>query len=376
MLRWGTSEKVRIGSNSEIIMQMESEDSQPVSYWPSVSDLFMTLFIVSLVFTGVLCYAFLPRSAKSTKVVFDAVGGVSMPKIFAPTNKIRRALGPLPNLPELQSGLPAADVVRGLSDTADAAEQHLRDLVPRSVADDLRNQLANVSKELAESKRQLAEARKTTQEGDLEIETLRKQIGELQKDDGPMVSIITKDTNEEYVFDSGSAVMSKAFSDGLKKKAEGRSQGEFEKLKSQIKSRNAGGKQAVDTLEIVGHTDGQPVNSSGNLDQKLPLFLTKRDRQLKGMIAGSNNDLGLMRALAIQVAWEEFVASQPEAERHQLREVKVRSYSAGQTIPPTDIALDDPKLLQQENEAARRIEVRLTKLGGQLPNRGAPPPGR
>jgi flagellar motor protein MotB len=343
----------------------------------------MTLFIVSLVFTGVLCYAFLPRSAKSTKVVFDAVGGVSMPKIFEPTNKIRRALGPLPNLPELQSGLPAADIVRGLSDTADAAEQHLRDLVPRRVADDLRSQLANVSKELEESKRQLAEARKTIQERDLEIETLRQQIvgltlkiGELQKDDGPMVSIITKDTNQEYVFDSGSAVMSKAFSDGLKKKGEGKSQGEFEKLKSQIMSRNAGGKQAVDTLEIVGHTDGQPVNSSGNLDQKLPLFLTKRDRQLKGMVAGSNNDLGLMRALAIQVAWEEFVASQPEAERHQLRQVSVRSYSAGQTIPPTDIALADPKLLQQENEAARRIEVRLTMLGGQLPNRGAPPPGR
>ena len=99
------------------IMQMESEDSQPISYWPSVSDLFMTLFIISLVFTGVLCYAFLPRSAKSTKVVVDAVGGVSMLKIIEPTNKIRRALGPLPSLPELRSDTAPPEVVGGLGFT-------------------------------------------------------------------------------------------------------------------------------------------------------------------------------------------------------------------------------------------------------------------
>jgi hypothetical protein len=366
-------------------MQMESQDTQPVSYWPSVSDLFMTLFIVSLVFTGVLCYAFLPRSAKSTKVVFDAVGGVSMPKIIEPTNKIRRALGPLPNLPELRSGLSAPEVVEGLSDTADAVEKHLHDLVPRSAADDLSIQLANALKELEANKLKLALALNTIKEKDRriedllqQIEDLRGKIGELQKDDGPMVSIISQKTNKEYVFKSGSAEMSTAFSSGLKKNGEERNRGEFEELKSQIIHRNAGGKQAVDTLEIVGHTDGQPVNSSGNLDQRLPHFLTNRDRQLKGMFAGSNNDLGLMRALAIQVAWEEFVASQPESEKHQLRQIKVRSYSAGQTIPPTDVALDDPKLLQQENEAARRIEVRLTKLGGEMSasSDGSPLPGR
>ena len=174
-----------------------------------------------------------------------------------------------------------------------------------------------------------------------------------------MVSIISQKTNKEYVFNSGSAEMSTAFSGGLKKQ-----KGEFDKLKQEIISRNAKGYQAVDTLEIVGHTDGQPVNSSGNLDQRLPLFLTNRDRQLKGMVAGSNNDLGLMRALAIQVAWEEFVVSQPESEKNQLRRINVRSYSAGQTIPPTgSLAFDDPKRLQEGNESARRIEVRLTKLG-------------
>ena len=193
-----------------------------------------------------------------------------------------------------------------------------------------------------------------------------------------MVSIISQKTNKEYVFKSGSAEMSTAFSSGLKKNGEEKNRGEFEELKGQIIHRNAGGKQAVDTLEIVGHTDGQPVNSSGNLDQRLPHFLTNRDRQLKGMVAGSNNDLGLMRALAIQVAWEEFVASQPESEQHQLRQIRVRSYSAGQTIPPTGIALADPKLLQEENEAARRIEVRLTKLGGEMSasSDGSPLSGR
>lgn len=358
-------------------MQMESQDSQPVSYWPSVSDLFMTLFIVSLVFTGVLCYAFLPRSAKSTTVVIEAVGGLSMPKILDPTNKIRRALGPLPDLPEFQSSDPK-QIVDGLSATADAAELHLRDLVPQSVADDLRRQLSNANHELAKCKRELTAALEEIERLRRRNSDLEKQNSELKKDDGPMVSIITKDTNKEYVFASGSAVMSKEFYDGLKRRADGRNQGEFEKLKNQIMSRNAGGKQAVDTLEIVGHTDGQPVNSSGNLDEKLPNFLTRRDRRLNGMVAGSNNDLGLMRALAIQVAWEDFVASQPEPDRRQLSQISVRSYSAGQTIPPTDTGLDDPKVLQQENEAARRIEVRLTKLGGQMPNTtdATPPTGK
>ena len=359
-------------------MQIESDESQPVSFWPSVSDLFLTLFIVSLVFTGVLCYAFLPRSAKATKIVIDAVGGVSMPKIIEPTNKIRRALGPLPDLPELRGSLSAPEVVAGLSETADAVERHMNDLVPEIMADDLRMQLASALKDLEDFKLKLVKAEKTIEERDRkvaelldQIESLKKKIGDLQKDDGPMVSIITKDTNKEYVFGSGSAVMSKAFSDGLMKEDDGKSQGEFEKLKKQILTRNAGGKQSVDTLEIIGHTDGQPVNSVGNLDQKLPRFLTKRDRELKGMDAGSNNDLGLMRALAIQVAWEEFVASQSEAEdSRRLRQISVRSYSAGQTIPPEGMPLDDPKILQQENESARRIEVRLTKLGGE----SLPPP--
>ena len=172
---------------------MESQDSQPVSYWPSVSDLFMTLFIISLVFTGVLCYAFLPRSAKSTKSVVDAVGGVSMPKILGPTNKIRRALGPLPKLPELRSGLSAPEVVEGLSVTADAVEEHLRDLVPRSVADDLRIQLATALKESESNKEKLAAALNTIKEKNQrievllqQIETLKGKIGDLQKDDGPM----------------------------------------------------------------------------------------------------------------------------------------------------------------------------------------------
>lgn len=351
-------------------MQMESQDSEPVSYWPSVSDLFMTLFIVSLVFTGVLCYAFLPRSAKSIKVVADAVGGVSMPKILEPTNKIRRALGPLPDLPELRTNDPK-QVVNGLSDTADAVEKHLRDLVPRSMGEDLRKQLTEACKELEDTKFKLTVAQKTIQERDRTIEYLLQQvkdlkgkIGELQKDDEVMVSIISQKTNEEYRFPSGSAEMSGEFSRGLKKP-----KGEFDKLKQEIAKRNAHGHQAVDTLEIVGHTDGQPVSSSGNLDQKLPLFLTLQDRQLRKMIPGSNNDLGLMRALAIQVAWEEFVASQSESEKRQLRQIKVRSYSAGQTISPTDITIDDPKRLQEDNPAARRIEVRLTKLGaGVLPS--------
>ena len=45
----------------------------------------------------------------------------------------------------------------------------------------------------------------------------------------------------------------------------------------------------------------------------------------------SNNDLGLLRSLAVKKAWKEFVQQQSQSE--ELAKVTIRSYSAGQTIP-------------------------------------------
>ena len=122
----------------------------------------------------------------------------------------------------------------------------------------------------------------------------------------------------------------------------------------------------VDTLEVIGHTDGVPISNKGNLDTKLPAVLAGDSEALKALIAGSNNDLGLLRALAVKQKWIEYSDSHPQS--HILSTIAIRCYSAGQTILPIpqadpvpfDYLLNDPK--------ARRIEMRLTRLGGDQPS--------
>lgn len=135
---------------------------------------------------------------------------------------------------------------------------------------------------------------------------------------------------------------------------------EFSTLAKEILSRNSNGKIGVDTLEIVGYTDGQAVRTTGNLDDALPEFLAGRNPNVGRLRPGSNNDWGLLRSLAVKKAWEEFVQQQPQKEI--LAKVIVRSYSAGQTIPIGEGPKDDPEIYRRAEDSSRRIEIRLTKL--------------
>jgi len=86
----------------------------------------------------------------------------------------------------------------------------------------------------------------------------------------------------------------------------------------------------------------------------LPKVLGGSDTAMGGLMPGSNNDLGLLRALAIKQAWQGFVAD--HADRAGIEPIKVRTYSAGQTLPVERGRFD------VEDARARRIELRLTKL--------------
>ena len=74
---------------------------------------------------------------------------------------------------------------------------------------------------------------------------------------------------------------------------------------------------------------------------------------------GSNNDLGLLRALSVRRAWEQFVSTADNST--ELRRIAIRCYSAGQTLPEGSDP-EDPKSYQLKEERLRRIELRLTKL--------------
>lgn len=106
----------------------------------------------------------------------------------------------------------------------------------------------------------------------------------------------------------------------------------------------------VDTIEVVGHTDKQPNDGRSNLDftlseQSLPL-------QNKDLKAGSNLDLGFLRAMSVRNALEAKLKS-------DFPDIIYRVYSAGSFIDPVaDHSLQSAKL---DDKSKRRIEVRFTR---------------
>lgn len=106
----------------------------------------------------------------------------------------------------------------------------------------------------------------------------------------------------------------------------------------------------IDTIEIIGHTDSRPNSGSGNLDS---FSNNKSAIASKGVMSGSNADLGLLRALSVENLLKKSLIS-------EYKYLDFRSYSASSFVSPDGIdALNDkPEMSQQ---AKRRIEVRFTR---------------
>lgn len=109
-------------------------------------------------------------------------------------------------------------------------------------------------------------------------------------------------------------------------------------------------KYRIDSVEVIGHTDGQPSPGASNLDLLLPG--SKQGDSLRGFEAGSNTDLGLLRALAVAKYLK--ARLQPEVKE----ELRIRPYSAGSLIDeggrftPAD---------GRDRAERRRIELRFTR---------------
>lgn len=109
-------------------------------------------------------------------------------------------------------------------------------------------------------------------------------------------------------------------------------------------------KYRIDSVEVIGHTDGQPSPGMSNLDLLLPK--ANQSPTLSGYNAGSNTDLGLLRALA--VANELRVKLDPQGSLDLI----IRPYSAGSLITPDGrYSPADTK----ERAERRRIELRFTR---------------
>lgn len=164
-----------------------------------------------------------------------------------------------------------------------------------------------------------------------------------QKQTGTPPILLIKDEN--YRFDLGSAAIPAAMLNYISNKL-------VPDIEKTTKDFN------INTVEIIGHTDEQPIGSvSSNLDQNLEAAADSQG-SVSTLKAGSNADLGLMRSLAVV---KELLKIQKEQGR--MPKIEFRAYSAAQLILPSGEFAPIPQQKRQSEATRRRIEIRFTRLG-------------
>ncbi|MFN9176122.1 MAG: flagellar motor protein [Synechocystis sp.] len=109
-------------------------------------------------------------------------------------------------------------------------------------------------------------------------------------------------------------------------------------------------KHDIDFIQVIGYTDSQEINRTGNLDRKLDK-VTFNQEKVDVLVPGSNTDLGLMRALAII----------QEIERSgKVKNIRFQAYSAGQIYDENGQLI---KFDREDNPKLRRIEIRFIPHG-------------
>ena len=102
--------------------------------------------------------------------------------------------------------------------------------------------------------------------------------------------------------------------------------------------------QNIEFIQIIGHTDAKAVKNTGNLDLLLE-DAARGNVPIAQLKAGSNIDLGLMRAVAVL---------QELRRSRRLNNVSFRAYSAGQLYLAEG---------QTSDASRRRIEIRFIPPG-------------
>ena len=165
----------------------------------------------------------------------------------------------------------------------------------------------------------------------LSVVVVASLLAQLTNEKPPVIKLSDA---KDYRFNKGSFAISKSFEQNL-------IVNEMPKIEKAVKC------YAIDTVEIIGHTDATPNGSQSNLD----LFpaVSGVSANFSRLRAGSNSDLGLLRALSVQRLLEKSLG-------HTATKLTFRSYSASSLIDPDDLAAPvDPA------REKRRIEIRLTR---------------
>lgn len=164
---------------------------------------------------------------------------------------------------------------------------------------------------------------------------LTRQIDQLK---APPVVII--EDSGDYKFSSGSAELSPKLKEDITNTL-------VDKIEQITRERD------IYVVEVIGHTDGQ-INSrrSGNLDNILEK-VANGDTSVK-LEAGSNADLGLMRALAVVKTLQEIQRT------GRLQGLQFRAYSAAQLL---GLNGEFAPINREPDTQRRRIEIRFSPLG-------------
>lgn len=182
---------------------------------------------------------------------------------------------------------------------------------------------------------------KEFEEAENKIQELRFQLAETKRDKFPPNIII--EGVGQYAFEPGKAELTDDLIKFIGSKL-------VDKIEKNFSEYN------INVVEIMGHTDGQPLGKRGsNLDKNL-------EKVANGispagiLTAGSNADLGLMRALAVVAELQRL-----QKEDGRLRQVKgFRAYSAAQlTLRNGNFAKPNE---QNTDSERRRIEIRFTQF--------------
>lgn len=229
---------------------------------------------------------------------------------------------------------------------AEESEQNLSDterqvrLLQREIAT-LENELGESISNVRQLNRASAQLRQlllsSNEQSRNRVDILQSEIKRLKS--APPVVVIQDSGG--FQFDSGSAALPNNLKNYISQDLVDR----IEKISQQ---------RSLYVVEIIGHTDGQINFSNGNLDQQLE-EVAQGKLSVESLKAGSNADLGLMRALEVV---KQLQTVQEQTGR--LDGVQFRAYSAAQLqLPSGEFALSN----RNPDANRRRIEIRFSPLG-------------
>ncbi|MGF1540819.1 MAG: hypothetical protein ACFCU5_10280 [Pleurocapsa sp.] len=148
--------------------------------------------------------------------------------------------------------------------------------------------------------------------------------------------IIIDESSGQFQFSSGSAELTAQLKDHILTNIN-------PQIKDLLKNRE------IDFIQVIGHTDGEGIKQNSNIDKTLEI-VAQGTQPVSKLAAGSNADLGLMRALAVV----------QELQKTGLNNVQFRAYSAAQLyLPNGELA----PINRQPDATRRRIEIRFIPPG-------------